>query len=156
MRALLIEHPDLGKNKLVLKISSFLGSPKLFYNDIQVSRTKKTYSISEKLGKPFDIQLKNNAFDLVPKVIINNEQIEIVTPLKWYEYIWMGLPILLIFQGGPLSGLFGFLAFKANRSIFRSERKIIEKYLFTLGLNISVTVAFVFLAMVITNAVQGS
>jgi len=149
MKGIEIKYPLLGDNKLVLKLSGVFGSPKLFLNDRKIEKFNKKYSMTEKIGKPFEVQLKSNGFDPVPKVIINNDEFEIVTPFKWYEYLVMGLPILLALQGGALGALFGFAALKANSTIFRSDRKILEKYLLIIGLNIVVVLLFLGLAMLI-------
>jgi len=154
MKAISIDHPELGPNKLEMKVSSFLGNPKLYYNGILIPKRNKTYSISEKLGKPFDIELKNNTLDVIPKVIINKTTIDIVEPLKLYGYIWMALPIILVLVGGALGAIFGIIAYKANISIFRSNKKVVEKYLFTLILNIIVIVTYLVIAMLVSNAAQ--
>lgn len=153
MKEIYINHPDLGENILVLRLS-FWKSPKLYLNNGPVPKEKKQYSLSDILGKPFIIEIKNTPFDPIPKVFINQEPIKLVTAFKWYEYLWMGLPLLLIFQGGALGGLLGVLAFRANGSIFRSERNQLEKYLFTLGLNVIIALSFLALAYSIQMALN--
>lgn len=153
MKEIYINHPDLGENKLVLKLS-FWRSPKLYLNNGPIRKEKRQYSLSERLGKPFIVEIKNTPFDPVPKVFINQKSIELVTAFKWYEYLWMGLPVLLIFQGGALGGFLGALAFRANGSIFRSERNLFEKYLFTLGLNVVIALSFLALAYIIQSALN--
>lgn len=150
-----INHPDLDDNILILRLS-FWGSSKLYLNNNPVAKKKGIYSLSERLDKPFIITLKNNFFDPIPKVIVNRQTMHLEKPLKWYQYIWMGLPILLIFQGGALGGFLGAVAFRTNGSIFRSDRSTLEKYLFAMGLNITVCVLFFTLAYYFQVALHGN
>jgi len=41
-------------------------------------------------------------------VVFDGQTITLVSPLRWYEYAWMSLPLLLVFAGGALGALFGF------------------------------------------------
>lgn len=154
MNELAINHPAIGNNKLSLKLSSFLGSPQLYFNGIKVEKEKKAYSITQLLGKPFEILIKQKIYDAIPKIIINGEPFEIAEPLKWYEYVWMGLPILLVLQGGAIGALLGIFAVKINSTIFRSERSSIAKYLITLVINIAITSFYLIIALLLNSAVN--
>lgn len=156
MRDLRIDHPDLGNNKLTLALPAFLGKPRIFFNDREIIPEKKTYSLCQSLGKTFKITLKNNGFDPIPKVFINDEAIDLVRPLKWYEYVWMGLPIALAFQGGAIGAVLGAFAFKINSSIFRSERNTVAKYLYSMGVSIIATAVFFVAAFFLNEAINGN
>jgi len=62
---------------------------------------------------------------------------ELLSGLKWYEQIWAGLPMLLLFIGGGVGGLCGGIAFTFNVKIFKSRLAKPAKYmlavLITLG-----------------------
>jgi hypothetical protein len=57
--------------------------------------------------------------------------IQVVPALQWYQYIWMGLPIVLLFMGGAVGGFCGGLAAVTSSRIFRSERAEATKYALT-------------------------
>ena len=67
----------------------------------------------------------------VPQLVIENQVISVVKPLQWYEWLWSGLPIILVFTGGALGGAIGALAFALNAKIFRAEANGFLKYFFT-------------------------
>ena len=72
----------------------------------------------------------------VPQLLVDNQVISLVKPLRWYEWLWSGLPIILVFTGGALGGAIGALAFTLNAKIFRAEPNGFLKYLFTAAVSI--------------------
>ncbi|PCJ27922.1 MAG: hypothetical protein COA97_03035 [Flavobacteriales bacterium] len=154
MNEIPINHPDLGQNELTLQIPSFLGNPKLFFNNIEVKKQKKNYSLTNQLGIPFDIKIKPLIYDPIPKIIINDQNFKIAEPLKWYEYIWMGLPILLVLQGGVLGVIMGIVALKINSAIFRGNKSLVIKYVVTLAINITIILLFLIIATAISLVIN--
>jgi hypothetical protein len=73
-------------------------------------------------------KFKGVLLDPVPQVVIDGQVIRVVEPLRWYQWIWAGLPILLIFGGGAIGGALGFLATSVNTRIFRSEMDGFAQY----------------------------
>jgi len=145
---------ELNDNKLKLVVPEFFGKTKIMYNDFEVEKINKRYSINNHSDKPILITLKNNYFDPVPKVFVNEKQIQLVEPLKWYEYVWMGLPLFLAFQGGLLGALLGFIAIRLNSIIFRKDKNQIIKYMTTLGINLLITLIYLVLVVIITDMIK--
>jgi hypothetical protein len=67
----------------------------------------------------------------VPKLIVGGNEIKVVKPIKWYEYVWCGLPALLLLYGGIIGLLLGILGFILNVRIFRSTTRRSLKFTFT-------------------------
>jgi hypothetical protein len=67
----------------------------------------------------------------VPQLVVDGKTISLATPLKWYQWVWSALPILLIFLGGLLGGITGVMTFTINTGIFRSRSNEIMKYVVT-------------------------
>lgn len=67
----------------------------------------------------------------VPKLIVDRKEIQVVKPLKWYEYVWSALPVLLLLYGGVIGLLLGILGFILNVRIFRSTTRRSLKFTFT-------------------------
>lgn len=149
-----INLPEIEKGKLKLLVPQFFGKPKLVYNNIEIPKLNNRYAVSGNNETPYFLTLKNNLFDPVPKVEVNNKPIQIVQAIKWYEYLWMGLPIVLIFQGGLIGAIFGFFASRINISIFRNNKKQIVKYLLTLGISLFVICAYLIIALLLTEMVN--
>ena len=41
----------------------------------------------------------------VPQLVVDGKAITLAAPLKWYQWVWGGWPILLLFLGGALGRL---------------------------------------------------
>ena len=67
-------------------------------------------------------------FDPIPQLIIGDQIIKVVEPLKWYQWIWSALSFLLLFFGGAVGGLCGGIAFTVNIRIFHSNMSNLAKY----------------------------
>ncbi len=64
----------------------------------------------------------------MPKLIVDGVTINIVKPLRWYEWAWCSLPLILVFTAQAFAGLLGIVAFSVNMKIFRSELSTPAKY----------------------------
>jgi hypothetical protein len=64
----------------------------------------------------------------VPQLMVDGKVVSLVEPLKWYQWAWGGLPLLLVFVGGMLGALAGLIAFSINAKVFRTEFNDVLKY----------------------------
>jgi hypothetical protein len=85
-------------------------------------------------------------FDM-PKLVVDGKVITLAKPIKWYEMVWSALPILLVFMGGLLGGITGFIGFSANLKVFRSELNTAVKFMLTAGISVAAVIAYIVLAM---------
>ena len=74
--------------------------------------------------------------------------IEIAKPLKWYEYAWSGIPIILLFIGGALGGFFGMFGTYLNVNMMRTDKPTILKYFLSVCITVFVTICFLILAAI--------
>ena len=128
---------------LEVKISGWSG-PELFVTGKPVP---KGYKRGEMLlqrndGKQVVANWRLPFLDSVPQLIVDGKAIILVEPLKWYQLVWCGLPVLLIifvilgavgglrfiFAGSPLGVWAGFVCFKTNVTVFRTELTSSLKY----------------------------
>jgi hypothetical protein len=83
----------------------------------------------------------------MPKLVVQGKAIEIAKPIKWYEMVWSALPILLVFIGGAIGAMTGFIGFSANAKVFRSELNTVVKFMLTAGISVVAVIAYFILAM---------
>jgi hypothetical protein len=69
--------------------------------------------------------------DPVPDLEIDGVKVSVVVRLKWYEWVWNSLPLLLIVDGGALGLLFGFFILRTNIMIFRTGKNRVLTYALT-------------------------
>jgi hypothetical protein len=67
----------------------------------------------------------------VPQLVVDGKTVQLVEPLKWYQWVWGGWPIVLLFVGGALGAIAGMLGAVINARIFRAEISEILKYVVT-------------------------
>ncbi len=143
-----VQHPAFKVQRLSVETArAFLG-PRLLLNGTFLKKQKGRYTVKADSGAETTIQLKYNYLDPIPKIKIGEEVIEIATPLKWYEYVWIGIPIALVGAGGAIGALCGLVAANSNGRIFRSDHSPIAKYGLSALMTLGALVAFVILATV--------
>ena len=129
----------------------FWAGPKLLVNGISAPKGSKRgeMTLQRNDGKQATAKWKPQALGLdVPQLIVDGEVITLVEPLKWYQLVWGGLPILLIFIGGALGGATGFIGFSANTKIFRKEMSDVLEYLATGAVSVLAVVAYFIVATI--------
>jgi hypothetical protein len=89
-----------------------------------------------------------------PALIIAGRKIDVLPALKWYQWTWAGLPVVLIFAGGALGGICGAIAFMLNTRVFRSEMSGVEKYILTLLISILAGMLYALLAFLMVSLIR--
>jgi len=146
---LAISHPGFEGQQLVVKTPGFFRGAQLLLNGTPVKRQKGVYTVKNNSGADVPVKLRA-LFDPIPKVTIGEDVVQLARPLTWYEYAWMGLPIVLVFFGGALGGGIGAFAFYTSCKIFRSAQSNFAKY----GLTGLVSVGAVAIFLVLAIAIQ--
>lgn len=144
-----IEAPGLeGRNLSVF--SHFWKGPQLYLDGIKQIPFKKGrfigarfYKVESNGGQELVIKMVTKTWDPVPKVYIDGEKYRAFPGLKWYEYVWICIPLLLMYLGGALGGIIGGLATLTNSRYFRSTRATWQKYVLA-GLTSAVSIYFFF------------
>lgn len=113
-----------------------------------------TYEYKDSSGNPMIIKLKSNFVDPIPKIIVNDKKYKIAPDLKWYEYAWIGLPVVLILQGGAIGGIIGGSFVCINGHIFRKKIKPLSKYALTGFLTILAAAFYLGLATAVLAALE--
>lgn len=144
-----VKHPDFQSQRLEVKCGSLFSGSKLKLNGTDLKKVKGIYTVRADNGKELSVQLKHNFLDPIPKVKIEGKIIELATPLTWFEYIWIGIPILLIFVGGAIGGVCGGLAATGSGRLFRSDRSAVSKYGLSALLTLGAALCYVILVTVI-------
>ena len=95
-------------------------------------------------GKDVVVKFKGFFLD-VPNLVVDGEVIQVVQPLKWYQWVWICLPLLIMIRGGIISPFIAFMAIALNLSLFRKGESSLVKFGLT-GL-VSVSALALFLAL---------
>lgn len=85
----------------------------------------------------------------VPKLIVGGNEIQLVKPLKWYEYLWSSLLCLVLFYVGII-GLVGYVfCLILNVRIFRSCKSRLLGFIFTAIATILILVIVIAVSIII-------
>ena len=140
--------------KLAVQTAGMFSGPKLLIDGAPAKQEKGRYLLRNNAGSQVQAKLVYNYIDPVPKVEIAGNVIQLARSLRWYEYAWMGFPILLLFWGGAIGGMCGIWAILSNARIFRSNRSSVAKYLITGGISFVAVVAYVILATLVASLIR--
>jgi hypothetical protein len=149
-----IKHPAFKAQRLSVETASFLTGPKLLLDGVVVKRNGRSYLVASDTGQEVPVKVIYNFLDPIPKVKIGEETIELAKPLQWYEYVWIGIPMLLVFAGGALGGFVGVGSTVVNGRIFRSDRGPLSKYALAAATTVAGTAVFFVIAVAIQIAID--
>ena len=91
----------------------------------------------------------------LPQLVVDEKVIPLVEPLQWYQWLWGGWPILLLFIGGALGAIAGMISVTINVKVFRTEISDLLKYVVS-GLVSVFSVAAYFFAAIIFSLLINS
>ena len=142
-----VSYPAFNEQRLTVRAAGLFSGPRVILNGQPVLRTKGVYIVRDDRGTDVAVRLKSNFIDPIPTVTIGDENVQIASALSWYEYVWVGIPILLVLVGGALGGGIGFLATYANSRIIRSDHSLGARYVLTGLISICAIVVFLVAAV---------
>ncbi len=123
-----------------------LSGSKLFLNGEPAPRGAKRGEMLLRRNDGKDVTVRFKGFFLdVPNLVVDDEVVQVVQPLKWYEWVWNCVPLLIAIGGGILPLLIAFVAISLNLSLFRKGESRLAKFGLT-GL-VSVCALVLFLAL---------
>lgn len=143
---------ELDGLELEVDKSMWTGRTKVFINGSELSRQEqgKYYEIMSNDGTVRKLKIKGASFDGVPKVYIDDREIQMARKLSTLEYIVSAIPMILLIVGGALGGVFGAIALMANFRAMRSNMSKLSKALVVIASTIAAGVLYVVCAIVIT------
>jgi len=132
----------------------FWTGPKLLINSEPAAKGIKRGEmiIQRNDGKQVTASWKGQALGLdIPQLVVDGKVIDLVEPLKWYQWVWGGWPIILLFAGGALGALAGMLSVVINTRVFRMEMNDILKYILSGIVAVLAVVAYFVAALIFSS-----
>lgn len=122
---------------------------RLFQDGREIKRSgtfKPKYYITNTSGEQEELRIQYG-LDFVYMAIFRGQKIALDERLTTAEYIIGGLPILLIFLGGAIGGVFGIFGATINYDYMRKEKRMPMQILVSLGASIVCYLAYFILAV---------
>jgi len=128
--------------------------PALVCDGAPVPRAGTAFELKDNSGAPVAFRFGQTPFDPIPKVIVRDQVIDLAPPIAWHQYVWILLPVALVFRGGLLGGLAGGAAAFANLQIMRQPGPAWMKYALTGLVSLAAFVAWLLVATLATIALH--
>jgi hypothetical protein len=132
-----VEPPGFENRGMLIRLS-YWKAPKLFIDNKELKPVKKNifyrnrkFLATSNFGNAVSIKLIHRPLDLIPKLQIEGQKFEIGRPLNKWEYIWICLPLILLFIGGAIGSLIGTIAVYSNSILIRKPKSAFLKIFFT-------------------------
>jgi len=109
----------------------FLDGAELIPQKSGLFRRNREYSAMSNFGKQVTIRLRRIPVDMIPILEIDGQKFPIARPLNAWEYVWIGLPLLLLFIGGGIGGVMGAIAAFSNSLLIRRIQHWAPRYILT-------------------------
>lgn len=135
--------PGFEGQEIVVEAAGFFSGPRLLVNGQPAPKGKGRGEmlVRRNDGKDVTFSFRNNFLD-VPSLMVDGKPLDLVEPLKWYEWIWNGLPVILVFMGGAIGALVGVLALTVNLKVFRSSQNAAMKYVLTGAVGVGALIVY--------------
>ena len=131
----------------------FWSGPKLLVNGEPAHKGSKRGEmlLQRNDGKQVTATWKPQFLGLdIPQLTIDGKTIRLVEPLKWYQWVWSGWPVILIFVGGALGCAAGLIGLMLNAKVFRADLNGVLKYAATGAISTLAVIAYFAAAVVLS------
>jgi hypothetical protein len=148
-----VDAPEFGDRRVTVQTSSLFSGPKLLVDGAPATKQGQQYLVPLANGQTVPVKLKAG-FDPIPAVEVAGRLIRLAEPLKWYEYVWACLPLVLIGLGGAIGGAIGGATAWANMTIFRTQENPVLRYVFSALATVGAFVGWFVLATAILGTMR--
>ncbi len=144
--------PGCENKKVEVQIAGFVTPVKIFVNDEPAlpGKRRNELVLKGKGGKPVSVYVQSAFFDTIPRLRVAGQTIHIAPPLKWYQYVWSGIPLILVLYGGMLGAILALIGFIFNVRLSRSNLSPLLRFAAIGGVTILVWAIYFVLAAFIT------
>lgn len=150
--------PGFEDHQLVVDTGGFWSSAKLLIDGEPAPKGPKRgqFALQRLDGSEAVAHFRiTNPLDPVPQVVIDGQAFTLTEPLKWYQWLWSGLPFVLVIIGGALGGLFGGIALAVNGRVFRTKLNSLARYSLTGLISLGAVIAYLISATLFNLTIHG-
>ena len=135
--------PGFELQRVIVQTTGLVSGPKLLVNGKRVTKVGGFLRPRDDNNAEIAMRFRHRFFDPIPNLEIGGNLMQLAPPLKWHQYAWMMLPILLVIGGGLLGAICGVIAMMLSAHIFRSERPVALRYALTAAISLASVVMYV-------------
>lgn len=125
------ELSELPSCRLAVRTGGIFSDPTLLVDDKPVQAAKDgTFTVLGESAEPVTVRLVTRGMDMIPDVRVGDHTVVLRPPLRWFDYLWCLLPVLLFLVAipGAISGVLGAFVTYLNLRLFRTIRSPFAHY----------------------------
>jgi hypothetical protein len=147
-----IRIPGFEDHQITLKPASFSRAKLLFDGEvIKKEKGSKTIPLTSVEGLIAKIEIRPSMLDPLPQVWVDGEKLNFAPPIKWYQWAWISVPLIVLIVLGTFVGvIFGIPAMLLNIQIFRSRLSPALQYAFSFLVTFAAVVLYTVTAYYLT------
>ena len=151
-----VEILGFEKQEIKFQAPGLIKGGRLLVNGEEAAKGTKrgTFMLRKDDDTEVLVSYKNTFLD-IPGLIVDGQVYNIVEPLKWYQWLWAGIPVVVIFMGGVLGAIIGFLAVHFSTRVYRSGMEEFAKYLVVGLISGTAFVVYFVTAMILGSLIRG-
>lgn len=146
--------PGMEGQNVALRTAGVFSGAKLMLNGQQLTKENGFFHLRSNTGSTLVVKLKGRFLDPIPNLMLGGQTIQLAPALEWYQYVWMTIPIVLVFLGGAIGGLCGGLAAGISSRVFRSDLSQGMKYALTGLISLAAFLTYFLVAGTIVAAMR--
>jgi hypothetical protein len=146
--------PGMEGQNVALRAAGTFTGPKLMLNGQPLAKQGGAFHLRSSAGSTMAVKFKGRFLDPIPNLEVGGQTIQLVPALAWYQYVWISIPIVLVFGGGAIGGLCGGLAAGLSSRFFRSDLNEGMKYALTGLISLGAFLAYFVVAGTIMAAIR--
>jgi hypothetical protein len=140
-----IPHLDFVGRDFKVTVGTLRGA-RIWIDGKPSAKAGRVYDVRDNHGRARRVRLRPT-LDVVPKVQIDDEEpIQLLPKLEWYELAWAAWPVILVGIGGAIGGGLGGLAAVVNVRVFRSSMSPVQRYALTLTIGLAAVFVYLIIA----------
>lgn len=116
--------PGFEGQTLSVDYTGWNGTAWLYINGQPAARCDAStgFLLTRADGRQVCASVRYTRFGLIPVVQIEGHTFRLPSPLRWFHWPFIVLPLILVAVGGMLGGLFGAIGFVVNVRILSGDR----------------------------------
>src|SRR5215469_18305402 len=148
-----VQLPGTEGQNIVARIGT-LTMPKLLLNGQPLAKQNGSFRLRSNDGLAIMLKFKARGLDPIPNLMVGTRMVQLAPPLEWYQWAWVGIPLVLVFIGGAIGGFCAGLALVISSRIFRMNYSDSMKYALTGLISAGAFITWLAIARTIFTAIR--
>ena len=151
------ELSELPSCRLAVRTGGIFSDPILLVDSKPVQAAKDgTFTVLGENAEPVTVRLVTRGMDMIPDVRVGDHTVVLRPPLRWFDYAWCLLPVLLFLVAipGAPSGVLGAFVTYLNLRLFRTIRSPSAHYFVVAFVSLAALALYFWGSVIVSSAIN--